>query len=74
MADVVGGIFFALIGSGLLMNIGGVADSLSRLGRAQRKWWGPWLTAGTPQTRIAARLLGVPFVVIGIGIAVFPPS
>ena len=69
-----GGIFFAVIGLTLLLNVAGCARLLANLGQQQRRRWGLWMTAGTPQTAGAVRLLGVAFIVLGLGIAAFPPS
>jgi hypothetical protein len=69
-----GALLFALVGVVLVLNVGGVAVLLAEMGRRQRRRWGLWLTAGTPQTATAVRLLGVAFIVLGLGIAAFPPT
>ena len=71
---VIGPLLGALLGVVLMLNLGGAAVLLAELGRRQRRRRGPWLTAGTPRTPAAVRLLGVGFVVVSVGIAAFPPT
>jgi hypothetical protein len=68
------GIVFAAIGLTLLLDLAGAARSLADLGQRQRRRWGTWMTAGTPRTAGAVRVFGVAFIVVGLGIAVFPPT
>jgi hypothetical protein len=74
VGETAGALIFAVLGLVLLLNVGGIANVLARYGRRQEERWGRWLTAGTAKTPLAVRLLGVAFVVLGVGIAVFPPS
>jgi hypothetical protein len=74
MATVLGGLFCAFVGLLLLLNVGGVGRLFAELGRGQRERSGAWATLGRPQSVGAVRFVGLFFIVVGVGIAVFPPS
>jgi hypothetical protein len=62
------------IGYILLLNLGGVSESLVRFTQRQERRWPAWMTAGTPERLVWVRLLGLAWIVLAAGIAIWPPE